>query len=108
MDSKLTVTDASFETAFKKYEKAEMIEFFASWCQHCKQMAGLVNTLAKAYANRAAVLAVDVETSPRTARRFGVQGVPAFVFVKNGQIVKRMAGEFSEEELRRQLDALLK
>ena len=83
---KITVTDQSFETAFKKYERAEMIEFFASWCHHCKHMAGVVNGLAKSYAGQIAVLGVNVETAPETARRFGVQGVPAFVFVKNGEI----------------------
>ena len=107
MDTKLTVTDQSFDTAFKKYEKAEMIEFFASWCPHCRHTEGIINTLAKAYAGRAAILAVDVDMAPKTARKFGVQGVPSFVFVKNGQIVKRMAGGFSETELRQQLDALL-
>lgn len=104
---KITVTDQSFETAFKKYERAEMIEFFASWCHHCKHMAGVVNGLAKSYAGQIAVLGVNVETAPETARRFGVQGVPAFVFVKNGEIVKRMAGEFSEAQLRQHLESLL-
>ena len=108
MDTKLTVTDHSFQTAFKKYGQAEVVEFFASWCPHCKQMENSMNALAKEYGGRVAVLAVDVETAPRTAQQFKVQGVPSFIFVKNGEILHRMAGVFSEEELRKRFNELLK
>lgn len=107
MDTKLTVTDHSFETEFKKYEKAELVEFVASWCPQCKHMEALIRTLAKAYEGKVTILSADVDNAPKAVRRFGVQGVPSFVFVKNGKIVKRMAGIFSETELRQQLDGLV-
>lgn len=107
MNTKLTVTDDSFARAFKQFEQAEVVEFFATWCPHCKHMADIIDKLAKDYQNRVALLVVDVDQSPRTARQFGVSGVPSFVFVKKGQIMHRMAGEFSEADLRKQLDALL-
>lgn len=107
MDSKLTVTAASFEAAYKKFEQAEMVEFTASWCPHCHHMAAVVDKLAKAYRDRVAILVLDVDQAPDVARQFGVSGVPSFVFVKEGKIVHRMAGEFSEADLRKHMDSLL-
>lgn len=107
MDTKLTVTDASFDTAFEKHKKAEMVEFFATWCPHCQRMAPIVDKLAKDYKDKAAVLAVDVDQSPLSSRKFGVGGVPTFVFVKDGKVRETISGEYPEEELRKKLDALL-
>lgn len=107
MDSKLTVTAASFEAAYKKFEQAEMVEFAASWCPHCHHMQALIDKLAKDYQDKIAFLVIDVEQAPAVARKFGVSGVPSFVFVKEGQIVHRMAVVFSEADLRKHLDSLL-
>ena len=107
MDTKLTVTKASFETAYKKFERAEMVEFAASWCPHCHHMQALIDKLAKDYQDKIAFLVIDVEQAPAVARKFGVSGVPSFVFVKEGQIVHRMVGVFSEADLRKHLDSLL-
>ena len=107
MDTKLTVTDASFDAAFEKYKKAEMVMFFATWCPHCHRMIPAADKLAKDYKGKAAVLAVDVDQSPDSSRKFGVSGVPTFVFVKDGKVQETISGEYPEEELRKKLDALL-
>ncbi len=107
MDAKLTVTAASFEAAYKKFEQAEVVEFVASWCPHCHHMNTLIDKLAKNYRDKVAFLVVDVEQAPVVARKFGVSGVPSFVFVKEGQVVHRMAGVFAEADLRKHLDTLL-
>lgn len=106
MNTKLTVTDASFDKAFEAHNRAEMVEFFASWCPHCKRMEPTVNRLAKEYDGKANVLAVDVDESPRTSRKFGILGVPTFLFVKNGKLVESVSGERSENDLRQKMDNL--
>lgn len=107
MDTKLTVTDAAFDAAFEKHNKAEMVMFFATWCPHCHRMIPVVDKLAKDYKDKVAILAVDVDQSPVSSRKFGVGGVPTFVFVKDGKVQETISGEYPEEELRKKLDALL-
>ncbi len=107
MDTKLTVTDASFDKAFEQFKKAEMVMFFATWCPHCTRMEAVVNKLAKTYKDKVAVLAVDVDESPASAQKFQVTGIPTFLFVKEGKVQTRLSGEVPEEELKEKLDALL-
>ena len=107
MNTKLTVTDASFDKAFEAHNRAEMVEFFASWCPHCKRMEPTVNRLAKEYDGKANVLAVDVDEAPMASRKFGISGVPTFLFVKNGKVMESISGEQSENDLRQKMDSLL-
>lgn len=107
MNTKLTVTDASFDKAFEAHNQAEMVEFFASWCPHCKRMEPAVNRLAKEYDGKASVLAVDVDEAPMASRKFGISGVPTFLFVKNGKVMESISGEQSENDLRQKMDSLL-
>ena len=106
MNTKLTATDASFDKAYEAHNQAEMVEFFASWCPHCKRMEPTVNRLAKEYDGKANVLAVDVDEAPMASRKFGISGVPTFLFVKNGKVMESISGEQSENDLRQKMDNL--
>jgi thioredoxin 1 len=49
---------------------------------------------------------IDVDKTPELAERFEVQGMPTFVFIKNGQVAERFAGA-SVQKLRDVLESLL-
>jgi thioredoxin 2 len=51
-----------------------------------------VERTASTMAGRAVVLKVDTEAHPELAARFGVQGIPNFVVLKDGQVVFQQAG----------------
>lgn len=106
MNKKLTVTDAAFDRALAKYEKAAMIEFFADWCPHCKRMGPVVDQLAKMYGDKIGILSVDVDQSPVSSQKYGVRGIPTFVFIKDGKVKETVSGELPEEELKKRLDDL--
>lgn len=82
MNTKLTVTDASFDKAFEAHNRAEMVEFFASWCPHCKRMEPTVNRLAKEYDGKANVLAVDVDEAPWPAVNLAFRAYRLFCLSK--------------------------
>lgn len=101
------LTDQTFDQAYEAHNKAEMVEFFATWCPHCKKMEPIVAQLAQKYAGKISILRVDVDQAPLASRKFGISGVPTFLFVKNGQVADSLAGEYSAAELKQQLKVLL-
>lgn len=107
MGKKLTVNDVSFDRALAKYEKAAVIEFFAPWCPHCVKMDPVMDKLAGEFEGKAGVLAVNVDDSPLSSQRYGVRGIPAFVFIKDGKVKEMLSGEMPESELRAKIEALL-
>lgn len=74
-------------------DKLVLIDFFATWCGPCKQIAPLLDTLADTHKQRMKTLKIDVdENSGLAMGRFKVKSMPTFVFLKNGETVHIISG----------------
>ncbi len=70
---------------------AVVIEFFATWCGPCKRIAPTYEKLAEAFTS-VVFLKVDVDESPELVEQYNISAMPTFVFLKNGQVVKKVEG----------------
>jgi thiol-disulfide isomerase/thioredoxin len=73
-----------------------LLDFAASWCGPCKQMAPIVAEVASA---GWVVRHVDVDRETDLVRRFGVTGVPCYVLLVKGHEVGRINGATTRGEL---------
>jgi thioredoxin 2 len=64
-----------------------------------------VKRVAANMAGRAIVLKVDTELYPELAAKYGVQGIPNFLVIKDGRVVKQQAGVVPHTEMQRWLEA---
>lgn len=87
----LKLTDATFEQAINS-DKPVLVDFWAAWCGPCKAIAPSIDTLAKEFADKAVVAKLNVDENPRTAQRFGIQGIPALLVFKKGKVVDQVVG----------------
>jgi thioredoxin 2 len=69
-----------------------LVDFWAAWCAPCRRAAPEVARAASQMAGRAIVLKVDTDAHPEVSVRYGVQGIPNFVVLKNGRVVHQQAG----------------
>lgn len=86
------VNDALFKTEVLESEQVVLIDFWAPWCPPCRAMSPVVDRLAGELDGVAKVVKVNVDDAPLTARRFGIQSIPSFVVMKDGEVVERMSG----------------
>ncbi|MFM9059333.1 MAG: trypsin-like peptidase domain-containing protein [Planctomycetaceae bacterium] len=73
-----------------------LLDFAATWCGPCRQMAGLVSEVAAAGWS---VRHVDVDREHDLVRRFGVTGVPCYILLVKGREVGRIDGATTREAL---------
>ena len=70
-----------------------VVDFFATWCGPCKQIAPVFDALKEEYAGKVNFVSIDVDKYPHDARRFGVEAMPTFVFLdREGNEVERIVG----------------
>ncbi len=106
-DQVMVVTDQTFDSEVLNCGKPAVVDFWAVWCGPCRMVAPHVEALAKAFAGRAVVAKLDVDTNRQTAMRYGIQSIPTLLFFKNGAVADRIVGAVSYQKLEETLKALL-
>lgn len=86
------VTDSDFEEKVLKSDKTVLVDFSATWCGLCKQLAPIIAALAEELEGETDVYGVDVNESPNTAQKYGIMAVPTLIVFKNGEEKAREAG----------------
>lgn len=102
----ITITDQNFDEILKN-NAVVMVDFGATWCGPCKQLAPVVEEIANDYAGRVAVGKADVEECPDVTARFRIRNVPTVLFFKNGEVVDKSVGSVPKNTLTDKLNALL-
>ncbi|KAF2468824.1 disulfide isomerase [Lindgomyces ingoldianus] len=77
--SVIDLIPSNFDSVVLKSGKPALVEFFAPWCGHCKNLAPVYEELATTFAHasdKVTVGKVDADEHKDLGRKFGVQGFP--------------------------------
>jgi thioredoxin 1 len=86
----LKLSGENFTSEVLESDKPVLVDFWATWCGPCKQMAPVVEQLAGDFQDRVTVGKLDVDPQIAVAHR--IEALPTFVVFKNGQEVERIVG----------------
>lgn len=103
----VTVTDANYSQLVENSPIPVLLDLWAAWCGPCRMVAPTIEMLARELAGRVLVGKLDVDANQRTAARFGVQGIPTLLIIKNGREADRLVGVQSREQILRRLDQFI-
>ena len=96
------------EIAFKN-NKPTFLEFYAEWCEVCKEMAPKIAVLKEEYERdiNFVFLNVDNQKWDNYIRKFEVNGIPQVnLFDKKGNLISTFIGKQEEIKIRNSIDQL--
>ncbi|MBQ1092472.1 tetratricopeptide repeat protein [Streptomyces sp. B93] len=108
-DLVIDVDEASFERDVlqRSAEVPVVLDFWAEWCQPCKQLSPVLERLAVEYEGRVLLAKIDVDANQMLMQQFGIQGIPAVFAVVAGQALPLFQGAAGEAQIRQTLDQLV-
>ena len=103
----LEVSDATFDQEVLQSAQPVLVDFWAAWCGPYKAIAPIVESLAATYAGKLKVAKVDVDSNSAAPSRFGIRGIPALLFFKDGKVADQVVGFVPQETIEEKIQKLL-
>ncbi|WP_159722655.1 thioredoxin [Enterococcus sp. CSURQ0835] len=85
-----------------------LIDFWATWCGPCRMQAPILDQLENEYdESEFKVVKMDVDENPETPASFGIMSIPTLILKKDGQVVDKLVGVHSKDQLQEVIGAHL-
>lgn len=97
--------ESNFDAQVLERRGLTLVDFWAEWCVPCKQMARLLDALADELPPDVLVGKVDADRNRALVERYGVRGVPALLFFKDGALVEMRTGVDRRQVLKKAIEA---
>jgi thioredoxin 1 len=101
------VSDASFDSEVVESTQPVLVDFWAKWCGPCRAVAPLVEEVAASYDGRLKVMKMNVDQNSETVVRFGIRGIPALLFFKDGKLTEQLVGYVPKTTIDQTVDRVL-
>jgi thioredoxin 1 len=100
------ITQMEYADEVTRYSQPVVVDFYATWCENCRQLAPLLDRVAGGYSGRIKFVKVNVDESPGLAQYYQAQTLPAVLLFKQGKLRGRIDALPTEADLKTRLDAL--
>ncbi len=76
-----------------------LVEFFATWCGHCRQMEPVMAQIKELLQGQVDVYQLDIDLNQQLSDTEKITGTPTFIIYKDGKPVWRESGELEGQFL---------
>jgi len=102
----LEVTDVNISKVLEEKELT-VLDFWAEWCGPCKMLGPVIDSLSLDEENKDITIGkVNVDHNNISANKYEVRSIPTILFLKNGEVVDKMVGYKSKQELQNKINSL--
>jgi thioredoxin 1 len=99
------VTDDTFDPEVLKSDVPVLVDYWAEWCGPCKQIAPILELVAKEYDGKVKIAKINVDDNTEVPRKYNIRGIPTLMLFKNGHMEAFKVGALSKSQLTAFLDS---
>ena len=101
------LTDETFEEEVLKSNIPVLVDYWAPWCEPCKMIAPILDSLSAEYAGKLKISKVNIDDNQKTPQKYSVRGIPTLMIFKNGNVEATKVGALSKSQLTAFIDSIL-
>jgi thioredoxin 1 len=84
-----SANEDTFKQEVLDSELPVLVDFWAEWCQPCKGMVPVLESIAAKYQGRVRVIKVDIDANPELGMQYGVRSLPTLILFEKGKVKVR-------------------
>jgi len=87
------------DDSFAQLKTPALVEFYASWCGHCKTLAPVYEELGELFGERVSIARIDADIHQAAGKKYGIKGFPTLKWLLADGGVEEYSGGRSLEAL---------
>ena len=100
----IELNETNFGREVLKAMQPVLVEFWADWSDPCRDMAPMLESVAKDEAVPVKVARVNVEHHEELTEQYGVRSVPTLLIFNQGGVQDQIVGRTTEQAVRERLE----
>ncbi len=101
------VTDDTFDAEVLQAQGPVLVDFWAEWCHPCRQVAPILEELAREHAGKITIVKLNTDENRGVASKYGIISIPTLNVYSGGEVVKTIVGARPKPVLVRELSDFL-
>lgn len=101
------VTDDTFDAEVLQAQGPVLVDFWAEWCNPCRQVAPILEELAREHADKITIVKLNTDENRGVASKYGIISIPTLNVYSGGEVVKTIVGARPKPVLVRELSDFL-